>query len=113
MRTLSLLVLPAITAVAIACGGGNADMNPAVPTVDMSDSGMPSSMDTSMMDAGAMPSTDMAMDASMPSTDTSMAAMDAAAPDRHAHGRGQAGQEGQEEEVVLSSGSRRFFFSFA
>ena len=80
MRTLSLLVLPAITAVAIACGGGNSDMNPAVPTVDMSDSGMPSSMDTSMMDAGAMPSTDMAMDASMPSTDTSMAAMDAAAP---------------------------------
>ena len=82
MRTISLLVLPAITAVAIACGGGNSDQNPAVPTVDMSDSGMPSSMDTSMMDAGAMPSTDMAMDASMPTaTDTSMSAMDAATPD--------------------------------
>ncbi len=81
MRTLSLLVLAPFAVVAFACGGGNSNDNPAVPTVDMSDSGMPSSMDTSMMDAGSsMPSTDMAMDAAAPATDTSMSAMDAAAP---------------------------------
>ena len=77
MRTLSLLVLAPFAALAIACGGGNSNDNPAVPTTDMSDAG--SSMDTTMMDA-AMPATtsttdtSMAMDASMPSTDTSMAA---------------------------------------
>jgi hypothetical protein len=80
MRTYSLLVLAPLAAVAIACGGGNSNDNPAVPTVDMSDAG--SSMDTTMIDAAAAtPTTDTSMvDASVPATDTSMSAVDAAAP---------------------------------
>ncbi len=80
MRTYSLLVLAPLAAVAIACGGGNSNDNPAVPTVDMSDAG--SSTDTSLIDAApAVPATDTtAVDASVPATDTSMTAADAAAP---------------------------------
>jgi hypothetical protein len=98
MRTYSLLVLAPIAAVAIACGGGNSNDNPAVPTVDMSDAG--SSMDTSMMDAAAaMPATDtsMAMDASVPSTDTSMTAMDAAAPMDTAMDAGKPAKKGKKK----------------
>ncbi len=85
MRTLKLLVLaPFAVAAFVACGGGNANDNPQVPSVDV-DAG--SSVDTSMLDAGAAMTAPVdtsaassAMDASVPSTDMS-ATVDAAAPD--------------------------------
>ncbi len=99
MRTYSLLVLAPLAAVAIACGGGNSNDNPAVPTVDMSDAG--SSMDTTMIDAAAAPTTDtsMAVDASVPTTDTSMTAADAAAPTDTAMDAGKPAKKGKKKKA--------------